>query len=656
MATSVDKTPELTEKPIDQPPEYVVTDPDNKPSNTIAISFDWLTVEVALYIVIFVIAIGLRLWRAGVYPLSNIEATQSLVALGLVRGETLIDPSYFSPLLVTLNSISFFLFGSSDAIARLASALLGTTLVVIPMTLRRQLGSYTCLIASALLAISPALLYLSRTVNSEIAVVTGALLIITGFLNWSETGRERWLIIGSIGVAILLAAGTMTFAMLIIFGLIAVIGWSTFRLRWNNGVRQSVVPDAPPDSLIPETTLDQSEQSRLYTFANPLKAQTDSETEDIPLERLTLRQLQNAGLILVVLLVFFTTTGLFNLSGFSMITGSLNDWVGRFSFEPRSDAGFNAIFLLTLYEPLIIVSGLIGLTLVIMRGHFVGAIFAGWFLFGLMLDLPLGGRPTSSIALPLVPLIFLAAIAFAELWRDLQDFGQWANEGLLLGAGLTFAGFGYIGLTSWVDRTCGVEDTLCQYLWLQALAALGLFIAVAVLFGVLTDVGVTIRGLAITGTVIGLLFLINSGWRLNYGPFMHHYFQPLAGFPASTELVALTDTLTTQSVRRGTDRNLLDVTITGVDSPALHWRLQDFHNLQESSQTIPSTVVITPINTELATEAVYVGQDFALDTLWSPVGLSTKALIEWFIYGFIENPNPPPQSNQAILWLQLGEQ
>lgn len=118
------------------------------------IIFPWLTVEWLLYGLIIVLALGLRLWSLGNYPLSDVEARQGLLALVLYHGD-LPAAEYYSPLLVSLNWLAFLLFGSNDASARLASVLLGILLVILPITMRRLLGVKICLLATALLAISP---------------------------------------------------------------------------------------------------------------------------------------------------------------------------------------------------------------------------------------------------------------------------------------------------------------------------------------------------------------------------------------------------------------------------------------------------------------------------------------------------------------------
>jgi hypothetical protein len=285
-------------------------------------------------------------------------------------------------------------------------------------------------------------------------------------------------------------------------------------------------------------------------------------------------------------------------------------------------------------------------------------VFAGWFVGTLLLDLVMGGRPNSNVMLPLAPLIFLAAIALSELGEGVRRRGTWGNEGVLLVAGLVIAGFGYIGLTSWLIRTCAAEDRLCQYGWLQPVAALALFIVVVAFFSLLDNPASALRGAALAGVAVGLLTTIAIGWRLNYGPLMHLGYQPLAGIPPSTELVQLVDTLTTQSEIRVDDSTLLDTTLVSLDSPALRWQLRDFKHLRQvnalSATTATTAIITSPaLSDGLDLGQAYFGQDFALDAVWSPVGLPPKTFLQWLIYRQV---NDRPQGNQVILWLRVDNQ
>src|SRR5688572_28092181 len=182
----------------------------------------WLTIELLLLVLIMGIALTLRLWRLGAYPLSDVEAQQGLVAWRLYQGGAP-DAALYSPLLASLNTLTFFLFQDSEFTVRLASALLGVALVLLPLTLWRQLGRPVVLFTSVLLAISPIALYLSRTVNGEIAVAVGALMLVSGFFNWLVDGQRHWLYLLAGGLALLLVAGPMAYTIIVIFGLLILV-------------------------------------------------------------------------------------------------------------------------------------------------------------------------------------------------------------------------------------------------------------------------------------------------------------------------------------------------------------------------------------------------------------------------------------------------
>jgi hypothetical protein len=355
-------------------------------------------------------------------------------------------------------------------------------------------------------------------------------------------------------------------------------------------------------------------------------------------------------------LVLLATAATFNLGGLSAVSGLLSEWLSRFGPLNRPEASFNAVFLLTIYEPLLVLLGLAGLAYAILDRDLLKEILSGWFIGTLILDIVMGGRPIGSSILPLAPLVFLAALALAELWSGLQQEGSWGNEGLLLAAGLVIGTFAYIGLTAWLIRTCGPEDNVCQYGWVQPVAALTLFIVIVIFFWFMTNPNVATRGAALAGVALSLLFTISISWRLNYGPLMDLAYQPLAGIPASTELIDLTNTLSRESAARaGGQLTALDTTLVNLNSPALLWRLRDFTSLAQVTSLVgaqPTQAIITSTNTELGLGQPYLGQSFALDAVWSPVGLPAKELFKWLIFRHVETR---PQGNQAVLWLQLEQ-
>jgi uncharacterized protein (TIGR03663 family) len=564
-----------------------------------------------------------------------VEAQQGLVAWRLYQGGAP-GAALYSPLMASLHTLTFFLFQDSEFTIRLASALLGVALVLLPLTLWRQLGRPVVLFTSALLAISPITLYLSRTVNGEIAVAVGALMIVSGFFNWLTDGRRSWLYLLAGGLALLLVAGPMAYMIIVIFGLLILLKWVAFKAAWQQGRRHLSSPPSQTDPLAEE------------------------DGQDVPAiaEEISLGLYLRPVIIFFLALLFLLATAFtFNLSGFGVTTNLFMEWLRRFGNEPHPDAGFNAVFLLTIYEPLLVIAGLVGLAYALLSRNLLQQSLAGWFIATMLLDLVIAGRPNGSVILVLTPLAFLAALALAELWEGLQEEGSWSNEGIILAAGLVIVVFGYIGLTGWLTRPCGTEDTFCQLAWLQAVAALLLLIVIVAFFWFTTgNAGMALRGLALTGLGVGLVFLLSNVWRLNYGPLMNLAYQPLAGLPASTELVQLQETLSRESLVRAQDRGLLDVTLVDIQHPALVWQLRNFQNLVSVSslaEASPTNALITPatINEGLQLGEAYLGQDFTVNAIWSPVGLPAKELISWLIY---RKGATPPTGDPVILWLKLA--
>jgi hypothetical protein len=612
----------------------------------------WLTLEHLLYGLIVAVGLALRAWNLAGYPLSGAEAAQAEVALTLARGG-LPEPGAYSPLLASLNALTFFLFGATDASARLASLLLGGLLILLPLTLRRLWGPTVCLLAAGLLALSPSAIFLSRTLNAEIGVAVGALAVVTSLFNGLTVngltangltangltanglaanglaaGRQRWLLVAAGGLAVLLTAGPMAYSILLLFALLALLGWAVFfngstakALLWAKSL--SHPPGQSRDGTGPALTVPHT--------------------------------LRHAGLFFVVTLAILSTAATFNPSGLGVLTILFEDGVGRFGLQTRPEAGFNAVFLLTIYEPLLVVAGLVGLALAILRRNVLELIFGGWFVGSLVLDLLLGGRPNGNLILSLVPLAFLAAFALARLGESLWQWGTWSNEGLLVAAGLVMAVVGYIFFTMWLEQTCSPEDWRCVYGWMQPVIVSLLFVTVAAVFAFVGGPGAVVRGTALVGVILGLLLTINISWRLNYGPLMHLAYQPLAGVPASTGLRTLAETLTEQSAEQVGDATLLDVTIVEISSPALRWQLRDYRNLKFAPSIFEapaSRALITPVTEDkkLGVGEAYIGQDFELDALWSPAGLPPKDLVKWLVY---RRATGRPGGNKVVVWFLL---
>jgi hypothetical protein len=194
----------------------------------------------------------------------------------------------------------------------------------------------------------------------------------------------------------------MVSSILIVFGLISLLKFTAFKALWARGFDRAT-KQARSQEVNPELpTLAAAE-------INPEDGQDSSQlsASNLPASTLQPPILRQAGLFFLVSLVILATAGLFNLSGLSVISGFLPDWLGRFSLQGRPDAGFNAVFLLTIYEPLLVLAGLAGLAYTILdHKNLLKFTLGSWFAGLMILDLVMIGRPNGNIILPLIPLTF----------------------------------------------------------------------------------------------------------------------------------------------------------------------------------------------------------------------------------------------------------
>jgi uncharacterized protein (TIGR03663 family) len=140
------------------------------------------TAERIAYGGVFVLALVLRLVDLADKPFHHDESLHATFSWQLATGaHFLYDPVYHGPVQQYAGAVMYFFGGVSDFVIRLAPALVGTVIVVLPYFLRRQLGSVGALAASVILCISPSYLYFSRFVREDIytACVTLGLIVLT---------------------------------------------------------------------------------------------------------------------------------------------------------------------------------------------------------------------------------------------------------------------------------------------------------------------------------------------------------------------------------------------------------------------------------------------------------------------------------------------
>ncbi len=174
--------------------------------DTPILSFIVINWEIVLYATFFIIAIFTRFYDLGARVMSHDESLHTLYSWNLYAGKGYQhDPLMHGPFLFHANALIYFLFGDNDYTARIAPALFGVALVILPYWFRPWLGRLGALAASFLLLISPGILYYSRYIRNEAYVNVWTVLMVLAFFQYMRTRASRWLIIGAAAVSLMLS-------------------------------------------------------------------------------------------------------------------------------------------------------------------------------------------------------------------------------------------------------------------------------------------------------------------------------------------------------------------------------------------------------------------------------------------------------------------
>ncbi len=383
----------------------------------------WLTVIIAF---IVVTAIGLRLAQLDAFPLSQAEARRAYQAYSFYRGSTSGPAQSLpetAPAFTLLQSVSFFLFGATDATARFVSAFLGIGIVLLGLRLGQLLSGPAAAGIAALAAISPTLLYASRIADPQVAVAFFSLLALyalvrMGTASDSLSGRYWWAAVAGAAFAAGFASSPAALTVYLCLAIAGIVELAT---------------NANPDSIMRRVLAAYREQPRVT--------------------------LAFVGGLLVTVLVLFSR--LFtDLSALSGIGGTFADW-GRLLSTATSTTP-TQFFLLTLllYEPLAILFAIIGAN----RGVAIGSgavswpFFATWFVAALLIFSFSSGRAPEHTVLIVLPLVLLGGAALGETIASIDWLGPargrtWALLGAYFGLALALIGFAVL-----IDRTGDAPD------------------------------------------------------------------------------------------------------------------------------------------------------------------------------------------------------
>lgn len=361
----------------------------------------WEHREAAGWLAVLALATALRLPDLGTRALHHDEAQHARFSWDLYMGHGYAyNPMLHGPFLYHVVALFYYLFGVSDATARLAPALFGIGLVALALLLRPLLGRGPAMVAGVLLSISPSILYYSRSLRHDIFATFGGLLLAIAVMSYVHDRNPRWIYLASAGLVISYTSHELTFITIFIFATYFAITFLQDVVRARSG-----------------RTISQAGQAALDLVRQP-------------------RVLIVALLIFLVPYSLLYTTFFTNPRGFTDgFTASISYWLSQQGVQRGGQPWFYYLLLLPNYEPIaVLFGGLAILTAVRRPSKGIGSpadirvFLAYWSVLALVIYSWAGEKmPWLTIQMAL-PLTLLASMRLWELgtavkWRSLWPQG-----------------------------------------------------------------------------------------------------------------------------------------------------------------------------------------------------------------------------------------
>ncbi len=154
------------------------------------------TNELAIFVIIILLAIVTRFYDVGTRVMSHDESLHTYFSWLLYRGQGYQhSPMMHGPFQFHIIALTYFLLGASDFSARVPAVLFSIGTIAMVWYWRRYLGKWGALIAGILLVISPYMLFYGRYVRNESFVGFSGIVMLYAMLRHLETGGKKYLFI-----------------------------------------------------------------------------------------------------------------------------------------------------------------------------------------------------------------------------------------------------------------------------------------------------------------------------------------------------------------------------------------------------------------------------------------------------------------------------
>lgn len=338
-----------------------------------------------------IVAIALRFTQLDIYTLTQTEGRWAYQSWALFLGKDMPsgdELSTVSPVFLVLQALTFFLFGVTDAVARIIPALAGVGIVALIFLLRPFVSRFAIAGAAVLAAISPSLVFASRSSDPVILVGFFSLLFVVAILRagLSEAGRSRsWAALAGFAFAATLASGPEGVTALIGIGIALLVG----------SITEAGKTDADRGAIA----------QGIHSFS------------ERPGNLIT------AGIVAVVGVVVFFTRVFSEFGALSGLPATFADW-GRLIATRTSTTPVQFFFYSTLlYEILAVVFAIVAVTAGRPKEsgeeripHELRPVTLGtWFIVVLLLQSLSSGRQPDQLSIVTLPLLLLGGLGLGAV-------------------------------------------------------------------------------------------------------------------------------------------------------------------------------------------------------------------------------------------------
>jgi predicted membrane-bound mannosyltransferase/DNA-binding beta-propeller fold protein YncE len=162
-----------------------------------------ITIEVALFAGIILLAVVTRFYDLGARVMSHDESLHTYFSWLLYRGQGYQHtPMMHGPWQFHWIALSYFLFGVSDFTARIPAALFSIATVWMVWYWRWYLGRAGAIITGLLMVVSPFMLFYGRYVREDVYTGLSGLLMLYAILRYLESGGSKYLYMLAIALII----------------------------------------------------------------------------------------------------------------------------------------------------------------------------------------------------------------------------------------------------------------------------------------------------------------------------------------------------------------------------------------------------------------------------------------------------------------------